>query len=227
LYSPGGDSFDLCSPGYFFLATDTPGVLQWLAQRARVRGVHVRFDEPLKDLERSDDRWLIRPAGLSTRWVVGADGAKSTVARRTNLGINRRFLVGVEAEFVNVNGVDGDFLHVYVDSKLAPGYIAWVVPGVGQTQIGLACNANQAPQLEQFLGRLQSQFDLTRVDSGRWLRAADVARRSLAHWRRRRHGEPIDGGRNLYCASIWAHSRRGLGGPYAARGAEPTSSACA
>ena len=161
LYSPGGDSFDLCSPGYFFLATDTPGVLQWLAQRARVRGVHVRFDEPLKDLERSDDRWLIRPAGLSTRWVVGADGAKSTVARRTNLGINRRFLVGVEAEFVNVNGVDGDFLHVYVDSKLAPGYIAWVVPGVGQTQIGLACNANQAPQLEQFLGRLQSQFDLT------------------------------------------------------------------
>ncbi len=161
LYAPGGASFDLYSPGYYFLATDTPGVLRWLAQRAKVRGAAVRFGEHIEGFKRQHDRWLIRPTDLVTRWVVGADGARSMVARQAGLGVNRRFLVGVEAAFENVRGVDGDHLHVFVDSQLAPGYIAWVVPGVSETQVGLACKANRAPQLNRFLQQLSKRFDFT------------------------------------------------------------------
>lgn len=161
LYGPGGGSFDLHSPGYYFLAADTPGVLRWLAQRARVRGATVRFGERLDGLKRQGHRWLVRPTDLLTRWVVGADGARSAVARQVGLGVNKRFLVGVEAEFENVRGVDGDHLHVFVDSQLAPGYIAWVVPGVNETQVGLACKADRAPQLTRFLQRISKRFDFS------------------------------------------------------------------
>ena len=67
-------------------------------------------------------------------------GARSGVARTFGLGRNRRLLVGLETEYEGVRGVDPDRLHVFLDSQIAPGYIAWVVPGLGVTQVGLACH---------------------------------------------------------------------------------------
>src|SRR5882672_7906675 len=34
LYSPNLQFVDLAAPGYYFLATDTPNVMRWLAERA-------------------------------------------------------------------------------------------------------------------------------------------------------------------------------------------------
>lgn len=161
LYAPSGDSFDLHSPGYYFLATDTPGVLQWLSRRAAARGACIRFGQPCTEFRRESDRWMIDPGSVAARWMVGADGARSVVARRLGLGENRKFLVGVEAEFEGVRGVDGDFLHVFIDSALAPGYIAWIVPGVTHTQVGLACKTTCAPQLERFLELVRGRFDFS------------------------------------------------------------------
>ncbi len=161
LYTPNGRSFDLHSPGYYFLATDTPGVLRWLAQRANAQGADVRFGSRIHAMHRTNDRWHLDPAGLSSKWVLGADGARSAVARMTNLGANQKFLVGVEAELKGVRGIDADALHVFIDSELAPGYIAWVVPGVHETQVGLARIADRAPDLDGFLKKLAQRFDLS------------------------------------------------------------------
>ena len=163
LYAPGGDAFDLHSPGYYFLATDTPGVLKWLARRAHTRGASLRFNTRIDTMQRSDGRWRLDPIGLSGQWLVGADGARSAVARHANLGRNTRFLVGLETELTGVRGVDEDHLHVFVDSKLAPGYIAWIVPGVGQMQVGLARTADAAPDLDAFLAKIAQRFDLSRA----------------------------------------------------------------
>jgi flavin-dependent dehydrogenase len=76
--------------------------------------------------------------------------------------MNRHFLSGVEAEFVGVKGVQHR-LHVFLDSQLAPGYIAWVVPGVGITQIGLACRQPSRPDLGAFLRVLADLFDFGRA----------------------------------------------------------------
>jgi len=75
--------------------------------------------------------------------------------------VNRRFLSGVEAEFIGVRGVDDDRIHVFLDSHLAPGYIAWVVPGLGQTQVGLAARYGRPLQLDRFIERVAGLFDFS------------------------------------------------------------------
>ena len=75
----------------------------------------------------------IEPAGITARFVLGADGARSHVARAFGLARNRRFLAGVEAEFAATGEPDAktdDYLHCFLDSRLAPGYLGWIVPGV-------------------------------------------------------------------------------------------------
>jgi flavin-dependent dehydrogenase len=47
------------------------------------------------------------------------------------------------------------------DSEPARGYIAWVVPGVGITQVGLAVRAPARPDIDRFLGRIAALFDLS------------------------------------------------------------------
>ena len=74
--------------------------------------------------------------------------------------MNREFLSGVEAELEGVRRVE-ERLHVFLDSRLAPGYIGWVVPGVGITQVGLACRAPARPDLDRFIARISSVFDVS------------------------------------------------------------------
>lgn len=147
LYGPSLAWVDLEAPGYYFLATDTPELLRSLARRAEDAGADIRWGQAF-----SGER--------AAPMLVGADGPRSHVARSARLGINRRFLTGVEVELADVGGVE-DRLHVFLDSRLAPGYIGWVVPGVGITQVGLASSRRGRPPLDAFLGRVSTLFDLT------------------------------------------------------------------
>ncbi len=79
------------------------------------------------------------------------------------LGQNRRWLVGIEAHIEGVEGLDQDRLHVFLDSRLAPGYIGWAVPGVHHTQIGLAVSQPHRPRLAEFLEKLRRVFDLSKA----------------------------------------------------------------
>jgi flavin-dependent dehydrogenase len=45
-----------------------------------------------------------------------------------------------------------------LDSKLAPGYLAWVAPGPKVTQVGLAVGPGRRPQLDRFLERTEPIF---------------------------------------------------------------------
>jgi len=97
---------------------------------------------------------------LHASFLIGADGAKSHVAQAFGLGENRHFLAGLEIECEPLEGVDGRFLHCFADSQIAPGYIAWMVPGVGATQIGLAASRPARPDLGALLKRLKSVLDI-------------------------------------------------------------------
>src|SRR5581483_10999704 len=67
---------------------------------------------------------------------------------------------GLEIECEPLQSVDGRFLHCFADSRIAPGYIAWMVPGVGATQIGLAASRPARPDLGALLRRLKSVLDV-------------------------------------------------------------------
>ena len=94
-----------------------------------------------------------RRESIGFDFLVGCDGARSRVAESFGLGRNREFLSGVELEFEGVRDLDDDCLHVFIDTKLAPGYIAWVVPGVGITQVGLAVRKRVLRPVVPVLGR--------------------------------------------------------------------------
>jgi digeranylgeranylglycerophospholipid reductase len=95
------------------------------------------------------------------RFLVGADGPRSAVARDFGLGLNRRFLMGVEGEYVGVRGLDPDRLHCFIDRRLAPGYIGWALIGMhGIAQIGLAARSPAKPDLPAFMAKLSRIFDL-------------------------------------------------------------------
>jgi flavin-dependent dehydrogenase len=161
LYGPRRACVDLSEPGYYFLATDTAGVLEWLAQRAAQAGARLLWAQRFHGAARSDHGRCMAITGtaLRTRFLVGADGAHSRVARSVGLARNRHHLVGVEAEFPPHPDLDDDRLHCFLDRELAPGYLAWMVPGVGMTQVGLARTFPGRPDLPRLLRRLADVAD--------------------------------------------------------------------
>jgi len=174
LYAPSLKRADLFSPGYEFYATDTPALLRWLAAEASRAGATIRYAAALQSGEQRGEtvRLGVNGAMIEASWLLGADGAKSAVAELFALGANRRFLVGLEAEFTGVLGVDARLLHTFLDRRLAPGYIGWVVPGCGVTQVGIAAKRADRPEFEAFLTRTKTLFDFRGADL--------VARRSGA-----------------------------------------------
>ena len=159
LYAPNGKHTDLSAPGYYFLATDTAGIMRWLA------GAHLLFGARFTDAALADDVIRLKGLGLTARYLLGADGARSRVAEAFNLGRNSEFLIGVESEYEETPTVDPDFIHCFVDTRLAPGYLGWVVPGVKMTQVGLAVSNGRLgqarkPDFESFLKRIDPWFAL-------------------------------------------------------------------
>jgi len=137
LYAPNLRYVDLAAPGYYFLATDTPEVMRWLAAQAERAGASIVYQKSFGDAKRTQGGFDLGDLG-TTRFLVGADGPNSQVAKTFELGQSTKFLFGLEYEYENVDIAEREKLHCFIDRHLAPGYIAWVVAGVGVVQVGLA-----------------------------------------------------------------------------------------
>ena len=163
LYSPSLASIDLFSPGYAFFTTETADLLRWLTKEARAAGAYFLFGTRFEGATRENGR--IRPNGLdiSARHLVGADGARSRVAHTFGLSQNRKFLTGLEVELELDDAVDLRFLHCFIDSRLAPGYIAWAAPGPKAIQVGLAVRDGDNPNLAAFLAATERRFGWSRM----------------------------------------------------------------
>lgn len=163
LYAPNLRHIDLQAPGYYFLATDTPALMRWLATRVTGAGVQMRLSSTFTDAQ--DIRGGFQIAGFGTaRYLVGADGPNSRVAKSLGLGQNQEFLFGVEREYGGQDIPHADRLHCFIDRQLAPGYIGWVVAGPHGTQVGLARrwrdrSTSTAESIEPFLSKIATLFD--------------------------------------------------------------------
>src|SRR6202000_2256432 len=74
-----------------------------------------------------------------------------------------RFLAGLEIECEPLAALDPRFLHCFADSRIAPGYIAWAVPGVEATQIGVAARRPARHDLGELLLRLKTVCDIREI----------------------------------------------------------------
>ncbi|TDE13093.1 NAD(P)/FAD-dependent oxidoreductase [Jiangella asiatica] len=85
------------------------------------------------------------PACVRARFVVGADGARSRVARDLALDRNRHLLVGAEKVFAISGGEEPPTFHCVLDPSLAPGYLAWVINDGNRAHVGVAGYADRFP----------------------------------------------------------------------------------
>ncbi|MBW3550168.1 MAG: NAD(P)/FAD-dependent oxidoreductase [Proteobacteria bacterium] len=157
LYAPSLKQIALAAPGYYFLTTDTPAVMRWLADQIRLHGVDLRLGCLFTNAERTAGGWQVDGVG-TTRYLIGADGARSRVARRCGLGEVRQFLYGIEYEFPGASLAESSALHCFISKRYAPGYIGWVAQSPTGVQAGLALRHDPAharvPDIDGFLLRV-------------------------------------------------------------------------
>jgi flavin-dependent dehydrogenase len=158
LYAPNMRYVDLDAPGYYFLATDTPNVIRWLAKQAQEAGAELACGASFTGAKKIRGGYHLDGLG-DTQYLIGADGPSSQVAKSLALGQNRKFLFGMEYEFAGFTLAAADRLHCFLDRKLAPGYIGWMVPGVGVTQIGLARRMPRGGGQSHFASRTAQNRD--------------------------------------------------------------------
>jgi flavin-dependent dehydrogenase len=103
---------------------------------------------------------------ITTRYLIGADGARSRVARDLNLEVNREWLVGVES-VLHGAVLDGPpRLLCFLDPKLAPGYIAWIAHDGEETHVGVGGYPSlfdPMSALQDFRARVAGIIDLTKA----------------------------------------------------------------
>lgn len=156
LFSPALSEVVLRSPGYYFLATDTPNLMRWLVAQAAQAGVEVRLGAAFTAAKAVADRIEVADH-VSTRFLVGADGPQSKVARSFGLSEVRQFLYGVEHELAGTGVPDDDALYCFLTRRYARGYIGWAFQGTHAVQIGTAVRyrtvdgkADALPELNAF-----------------------------------------------------------------------------
>ena len=159
VYAPSLRWVELGSDGYYFLATDTAKLMGFLVGETRRAGVEIRFGSEFVGVTANAGHLVLDGHGVAGRFLVGADGVHSKVAHATGLDRNTRLLKGVEWEYETNDRTD-DCLHCFVDPRRAPGYIGWVFPGVGVTQVGLAVNQGNRADIGAFVDHIDARFGL-------------------------------------------------------------------
>ncbi|HEY0099980.1 MAG TPA: NAD(P)/FAD-dependent oxidoreductase [Pyrinomonadaceae bacterium] len=174
LYSPARRALTLRSPHEEFRVGRMGKLyLRFLSDCQRA-GVHWLPATRYVDCEETnaDGRTIVRleTGGLTrryqTRFLVGADGARSRVACDLKLDTNSEWIVGVEEVLAGVPLEGEPRFHCFVEPQLAPGYIAWVVEDGEETHIGVggyAARFNPSHALEKFRASLDGLFDLSRA----------------------------------------------------------------
>ena len=170
LESPAGAQQVLESPHDEFRVGRMGAIYEDLLQRAILAGARwvpgatfsgARACErgSLVKLDSGSERILVH-----TRFLVGADGARSRVAAELGLDTNRETIVGAEEVFTGVPSQGSPSLHCFLDPRLAPGYIGWIVDDGRELHLGVggyADSFNPAAALAELRTRVAPRFDFS------------------------------------------------------------------
>ena len=73
---------------------------------------------------------------VTSKLLIGADGAHSWVRRTCRMGKPREWMVGFQIEITGYDG-DDEWLEMYTGRDVAPGLFAWVIPNGDTHRIGM------------------------------------------------------------------------------------------
>jgi flavin-dependent dehydrogenase len=142
LYSPARRTMHLTADHDEFRVGRMSWLYLYLLEQCSRAGVHWLPSSRLLACEEDGDatQLVIDRHGtrerIRARYVVGADGARSMVAQQLGLDRNQELLTGIEEVVPSRGGVP--VMHCFLDPRLAPGYIAWIVDDGEEAHIGVA-----------------------------------------------------------------------------------------
>jgi flavin-dependent dehydrogenase len=143
LYSPAHRPLELVSQHDEFRVGRMGQLYQRYLQQCVVAGVHWLPQTSYLSHSAANGKLTLRlnsgstTRSITTRYLIGADGARSRVARDLKLELNREWIVGVES-VLHGAVLDGPpRLLCFLDPKLAPGYIAWIAHDGEETHLGV------------------------------------------------------------------------------------------
>jgi geranylgeranyl reductase len=123
---------------------------EWLRERAQLAGAQRRtgtFDHITRDESGTtvhyfagEQRDKSEPATVRTRVVIGADGARSAVARQEIKGAGKMKFVFAYHEIIkaptDVAGYDANRCDVYYQGRMSPDFYSWIFPHGDTMSIG-------------------------------------------------------------------------------------------
>lgn len=139
VHSPAGRSIELAGDGDEFRVGRMKALYAAMLQQAIAAGVQWMPETACAGVERRDGHSEVRfrdGRRVSTRLVAGADGAHSRITRDLQLDRNTQWITGVEDVFPSAPGA-APRMDVWVDPRLAPGYLAWLVDDGEEIHVGV------------------------------------------------------------------------------------------
>ena len=170
LHSPGGRPLSLAAPVDEFRIGRMRRMYRRLLEEALSRGVEYRPDTRYRASRPAPGGSVLhlerrgRGAHVRTRLIIGADGARSRVARDLGLDENRAWIVGVEEVLDGTLHPAEPELHCFVDPRIAPGYIGWLTDDGESVHVGVggvAARFDPSAALAVLRSRLESSVSFS------------------------------------------------------------------
>ena len=169
LYSPAHRPLELVSQHDEFRVGRMGQLYQRYLRQCVVAGVHWLPQTSYLSHSTANGKLSLRLSSgsttrsITTRYLIGADGARSRVARDLQLELNREWIVGVES-VLHGAVLDGPpRLLCFLDPQLAPGYIAWIAHDGEETHLGVGgypALFDPLTALQNFRSRVAGIIDL-------------------------------------------------------------------
>lgn len=162
VHSPAGRTIELTGAGDEFRLGRMKPLYAAMLQQAIAAGVQWLPETTYAGVDQRDDHCEVRfrdGSRVTTRFIAGADGARSRVGRDLQLDQNTRWITGVEDVFPSASGTAPRF-DVWVDPRLAPGYLAWLVDDGEEIHVGVGGHPHRfdpATALRAFKDRLRNE----------------------------------------------------------------------
>jgi flavin-dependent dehydrogenase len=169
LYSPGLRSNELVSQHDEFRIGRMGQLYQRYLQQCLLSGVHWLPQTSYLSHSAANGKLTLQlspGSTITTRYLIGADGARSRVARDLKLELNREWIVGLESVFRGAVLDGPPRLLCFLDPKLAPGYIAWIAHDGEETHLGVGGYPSlfdPTSALENFRSRVAGLIDLRKA----------------------------------------------------------------
>jgi len=198
MVAPSDRRVDIAIEGGFVGMVDREHFDEWLRQRAAGHGA-VRANGSFERIEHTDDDVCVvhfrahtddgpqrgLAASVRTRCVIGADGARSQVARQAMPGAERTHCVFAYHEIVRVPsegvpGYDAQRCDVVYRGELSPDFYGWVFPHGDTASIGTG-SADKGFSLRHATAVLRQASGLAGLETVR-REGAPIPMKPLPRW---------------------------------------------